>query len=123
VATEGCVQGFPNINGPPRADLAASCTRSAERAFTYVDLYALLENEDTVARLTPHVVVAREEGGKMVYSWIQLRESCRFYFIADGKEIVASACSSPEHLLEISNVVLLLLAVSAIRSVTLHVKV
>jgi hypothetical protein len=41
---------------------------SSEKAFTYADLYAMLENGETVAWLTPHAAVAREEGrGK--YCW------------------------------------------------------
>jgi hypothetical protein len=81
-------------------------------------LYALLGNKDTVAWLTPHAFVARC-GEKVVASWIQLNGSHHFYFIADGKHIVALA-RSPEHLLEICNVVLRVLAVSVVHPVTLE---
>jgi hypothetical protein len=36
----------------------------------------ITQNEDTVAWLTPHAAVAREDGG-VVYSWGQLDASCR----------------------------------------------
>jgi hypothetical protein len=35
---------------------------SAERAFTYADLYAMIEDGKTVAWLTPHTAVVREDG-------------------------------------------------------------
>jgi hypothetical protein len=89
-----------------------------ERAITYADLYAMLGNRNTVAWLTPHAVVARVgERGELF--WRQLDESCRFYFSADGKQLVALA-RSPEHLMEICDVVLRLLAASVVHSVILH---
>jgi hypothetical protein len=91
---------------------------SAERAFTYADLYATLENGNTVVWLTPHAAVALKDG-RAKYSWEQLDGSCHFPFDADGKEIAALA-RSPEHLLEICDVVLRLLAASVIHSVILH---
>jgi hypothetical protein len=98
-------------------DVSSEELLSAERAFTYADLYALLRNGDTVAWLTPHAVVARRDGRAMDY-WNQLDNSCRLCFNADGKEKIALA-HSPEHLLEICDVVLRLLAVSVVHSVTL----
>jgi hypothetical protein len=91
---------------------------SAERAFTYADLYAMVGNEDTVAWLTPHASVARA-GGRGEYFSSQLDESCRFYFSADGKQLGALA-RSPEYLLEICNVIFRLLAASVVHSVILH---
>ena len=91
---------------------------SAERAFTYTDLYAMLGNGETVAWLTPHAAVALE-GERVHQSWWQLDEPCRFNFNADGKAIVALA-NSPEHLLEISDIVLRLLAASVVYSVILN---
>ena len=88
---------------------------SAERGFTYADLYDMLGNEDTVLWLTPHAAVARDDG-RVVRSWRQVDESCRFYVHVDGINIVALA-RSPEHLLEICDVVLRLLAVSVVHSV------
>jgi hypothetical protein len=69
---------------------------SAERAFAYADLYAILGSENTVLWLTPYAAVARC-GESVVYCWEQLNESCRFCFSADGKDIVALA-RSPDHL-------------------------
>jgi hypothetical protein len=98
-------------------DVSTEELLSAERAFTYADLYATLGHEDTVAWLTPHAAVARaSRGGE--YSWGQLDESCMFSIFADGKQIVASARST-EHLLEICDVVVRLLAASVVHSVVL----
>jgi hypothetical protein len=82
-----------------------------QRGFTYADLYAMLRNEDTIAWLTPHAAVARTS----TTDWGQ---SCRFRFSADDKDIEALA-NSPEHLLEICDVVLRLLAASDVHSVHL----
>jgi hypothetical protein len=84
-------------------DVSTEELLSAERAFTYADLFAMLGNLETVAWLTPHAAVVCEGG--------QLVEACHFCFSADGKAIVAMA-RSPEHLLEICDVVLRLLAAS-----------
>jgi hypothetical protein len=69
--------------------------------------------------LTPHAAVARE-GHLAIDAWDQLdetsHETCCFYFSADGEEINALA-RSPEHLLEICDVVLRLLAASVVHSV------
>jgi hypothetical protein len=86
---------------------------SAERAFTYADLYAMLGDGETMARLTPHAVVMRPDG-----TWMDHERECRFRFRVDGKEIYASA-RSPEHLLHICDVVLRLLAASVVYSVIL----
>jgi hypothetical protein len=90
---------------------------SAERAFAFADLYATLGDGNTVARLTPHAAVVRD-CGRAMYAWHPLDESYRFCFNADGEDIIALA-SSPEHLLEICDVVLRLLAASVVRSVHL----
>mgnify|MGYP000694934881 CR=1 FL=1 len=89
---------------------------SAERAFTYMDLYAMLANESAAVWLTPHAAIALEEGS-MATSWGQLDESCRFRFKADGQTMIALAFST-EHLLEICAVVLRLLAASVVHSVS-----
>jgi hypothetical protein len=91
---------------------------SADRAFTYADLRGMLNNLDTVAWLTPHAAVSREIGSGFSY-WDDFNETFRFCFNADGNKIVASA-RSHEHLLEICNVVLRLLAASVVRSVILQ---
>jgi hypothetical protein len=67
--------------------------------------------------LTPHAAVARGDG-LAVLTWEQLDESYYFSFNADGKDIIALARSS-EHLLEICDVVLRLLAGSVVQSVCL----
>jgi hypothetical protein len=113
-------QGHNVVFGsPPELNLDVSTQEllSAERAFTYVDLYAFLGNGATIAWLTPHAVVVRENGKGMCY-WMQMDHKCRFSFNVDGKQIYALA-RSPEHLLEISDVVLRLLAASAVHSVIL----
>jgi hypothetical protein len=92
---------------------------SAERAFKYADLDALLGNGDTVAWLTPHATVSRDYG-RAVDAWLHLDiELCSFNFNADGEDTYAFARST-EHLLEIVDVVLRLLAVSVVHSVSLH---
>jgi hypothetical protein len=92
---------------------------SAERAFTYADLYAILINTNTVAWLTPYTAVFRGNES-LVSFWNQLdHESCKFCFKADGKDIYAFARST-EHLVEIVDVVLRLLAVSAVHSLILN---
>jgi hypothetical protein len=106
-------------------DVSTDAFLSAESGFTFADLHAMLGNDYTAAWsapttqsltwLTPHASVARE-GGILVQSW----GSCCFNFNADGKEIVVLA-RSPEHLLEICDVVLRLLAASVVHSVILHI--
>jgi hypothetical protein len=89
---------------------------SAERAFTYVDLYAMLGNGDTVLRLTPHAFSIQRTCGIANTTYISefVGDDCN----ADGKAICAVAGSS-EELLEICDVVLQLLAASAVRTVEL----
>jgi hypothetical protein len=108
------------FSGPPEwlqelnLDVSTEALVSAERAFTYADLYAMLENGETVAWLTPHASVVRAGDGS---SCLQSEYKCLFN--ADDKQVVASA-RSPEHLLEICDVILRLLAVSVVHSVILH---
>jgi hypothetical protein len=98
-------------------DVSTEELLTAERAFTYADLYAMLGNKDTVAWLTTHVAVARKSGSAM-YAWHQLDETCHFRFTVDGTDIIAFALSI-EHLLEICDIILRLLAVSVVHSVNL----
>jgi hypothetical protein len=74
----------------------------------------MLGNEDQIAWLIPHAAVVRDHG-EAAHHWGQLDESCGFRFSADGEDIVV-VDRSPEHLLEISDVVLRLLAVSVVHS-------
>jgi hypothetical protein len=90
---------------------------SAERAFTYADLYAMLGNQNTLAWLTPNATVARGCGQAMI-AWAQLYESYRFFFNVDDIDIIAVALSQ-ESLLEICDIVVRLLAVSVVHSVKL----
>jgi hypothetical protein len=103
-------------------DISTDEFLSAGRAFTYGDLHAMLENEDTLAWLTPHAAVARD-GGLAVIAWEQQLDqelSC-FYFSVDGEGLVGCLmASSPEYLLEICDVVLRLLAVSLVQSLRLN---
>jgi hypothetical protein len=91
---------------------------SAERGFTYADLYATLGNEATLAWLTPHAAVTRDNGSVSHYWGRQRNASRNFRFNADGENIYALALS-PEHSLEICDVVLRLLAASVVHSVIL----
>jgi hypothetical protein len=43
-------------------DVSTEELLSAERAFTYADLYAMLGNRNTIAWLTPHAAVVRGVG-------------------------------------------------------------
>jgi hypothetical protein len=92
---------------------------SAERAFTYADLYAMLGNQNEVLWLTPHAAVVPEGGKGLEYCLRSGDQPWRFTFSADGKDIVAMA-SSFEHSLEISDVVIRLLAASVVDSA--HIK-
>jgi hypothetical protein len=107
----------PGVLQELNLDVSTEEFLSTERAFAYADLYAMLEG-DTVVWLTPHAAVARA-GRKVVNYWGELEGSCRFCFSADEKCRVALA-RSPEHLLEICDVVLRLLAASVVHSVILH---
>jgi hypothetical protein len=95
-------------------DVSTEELLSSERAFTYADLYAMLGNRDTVVWLTPYTAVTLEAETGVVYFW----GSCRLCFSVDGTDIIALA-RSPEHLLEICDIVLRLLAVSVIHSISL----
>jgi hypothetical protein len=101
-----------NLDVPPEELL------SAERAFTYTDLFAILGRlgeENTVAWLTPYAYVVRDN--ERVESWVHLLDgSYRFCFGADDKDIFVSA-RSHEHLVEICDVIVRLLAASVVQSV------
>jgi hypothetical protein len=92
-----------------------------ERAFTYADMYAMIENGHRIAWLTAHAAVVRvgDAHGRSVYNWEELDALDCFCFNVDGKEVVALARSS-EALSEICNVVLLLLAASVVHLVVLE---
>jgi hypothetical protein len=92
---------------------------SAEWAFTYADLYAMLGNGETIAWLTPPPAYVMRAQRKAEDSGYYLAGGARqFRFTADGKETIAFA-RSPELLLEICDVVTRLLAASVVHSVSL----
>jgi hypothetical protein len=99
-------------------DVSTEELLSAERAFTYTDLLAILRRlgeENTVLWLTPYAYVVRDN--ERVDSWVhQLDGSYRFCFSADDKDIFVLA-RFHEHLVEICDVVVRLLAASVVRSV------
>jgi hypothetical protein len=99
-------------------DLSTEELLSAERGFTYADLYAMLESGEKVAWLTPRATIMRPDGISEGYVNILADGYYRFGFTADDKQVVVVARSS-EHLLEICDAVLRLLAVSVIHSVVL----
>jgi hypothetical protein len=94
-------------------DVSTEELLSADSAFAYADLYAMLESGNAVLWLTPHAAVVRL-AGRVEYSWWQ----CRFFFSADGKGMVALS-HFPEHLLKICDVLLRVLAASVVHSVIL----
>jgi hypothetical protein len=90
---------------------------SAERAFTYADVYAILGNQNAVVWLTPHafIVLANERGDKCSFN---LQDDYRLRFNVDGKYIHVLAHFS-EAYSEIANIVFRLLAASVVHSVIL----
>lgn len=78
--------GFRGPRGELREvdlDVSTADLLSAETAFTYVTLFAMLGNECLVIWLTPHAAVM-SANGRGVSSSMLLDGSCRFYFSADG---------------------------------------
>jgi hypothetical protein len=103
-------------------DISTDDFLSAERAFTYADLYAMLEYRNTVLWLTPHAIVVRCDG-RWVFSKVLLDQFCRICFNADGQNMIAWGRHdgrSPEHTSEICDVVLRLSAASVVHSVDLQ---
>jgi hypothetical protein len=122
--SRGYLEGFrghyPDLLQELNLDVSTEELLSAERAFTYADLYAMLRYEDTVLWLTSQAAVARIPVERdMVYYWRELDELYHICIHADGKDIVGLA-RSPEHLLEICNVIVRLLAASVVHSVILN---
>jgi hypothetical protein len=124
VESQGGLEEYegPNPQLPRERNLDVSTEEllSAERAFTFANLYAMLGNGDTIAWLTPHAAVVRKYGtGTAFNAWGQLDETCGFCCSVDGEDIVALA-RSLEHLLEIGDIVLRLLSVSVVHSVDIE---
>jgi hypothetical protein len=82
-------------------DISTEEFLSAERAFTYADLYAFLGNQQTVLWMTPHAAVAREGEIGNIYSYLYVY---RFTFNVNGQSMCALT-RSPEAYSEIVNVV------------------
>jgi hypothetical protein len=99
-------------------DVSIEAFLSAEKAFTYADLYAILENDYTVAWLIPDTIIGWDSGRSVRDdSRGRLDESCpSFCFEVDEKRIYAVARSS-EKLLEICDVLFRLLAAGVVRSI------
>jgi hypothetical protein len=108
-------ENFKELN----LDVSPQELLSAERGFTYAHLYALVENEDTVAWLTPHVTIVRPDGRAEEYVRTLTCGNCKFGFNVDDNFIIVTALSR-EHLLEICNVILRLVAASVVHSVILQ---
>jgi hypothetical protein len=108
-------EGLQELN----LDVSTEELLSAERAFTYADVYAMLGNGETTAWLTPHAAVAREYGDGD-QSWRMHPHSYRFFFNTDDDNPIAALALSEEHLSEICDVILRLLAASAVHSVILR---
>jgi hypothetical protein len=117
LASQGHLEDWDDSNPLQEFNLNVSTEEllSTERAFTYADLYAMLGNEVTVAWLTPHASVVRDHG-EAVNAWLQVDVIYCFTFSVDVKDLVVFALSF-EHLLEICDVILRLLAVSVVDSV------
>jgi hypothetical protein len=110
-------RGLPGGLRELNLDVSTEAFLSAERAFAYADLYAMLANENVVVWLTPYAAVMPNMGRGIDY-WKVLDGSCHIYVKADGKGMFGLA-RSPEHLSDICNVVLRLLAASVVQSVCL----
>jgi hypothetical protein len=109
---------FEEFRSPPiqelnLEDVSVEELLSTERASSYGNFYAMLENKDTVAWLTPRAAVARQDE-TVVYS-----SPCLLSFNTDNDKYIIALARYPEHLLEICDVVLRLLAVSIVHSVIL----
>jgi hypothetical protein len=121
------LDGHEEIKGHPdglqefNLDVSTEELLSAERAFTYADLYTMLGNRNKIAWLTPHAAVMRRGWMASVFSFTEYfmgDDHYRFNCNVSDKHISVVASSSKE-LLEICDVVLRLLAASVVRSVIL----
>jgi hypothetical protein len=87
---------------------------SAQRTFTYADLHDMVANDNAVVWLTPNAAVV---GGhnRAINPWMLLDGARCICFKADGKVLFGWARSA-EHLSEICDVVLRVLAASVVHS-------
>jgi hypothetical protein len=93
------LERLPELN----LDVSTEEFLSANRGFTYADLYAMLKDRDAIAWLTPHAAVVSERARARDY-WDCLEEDYAFYFRANGETIVGLARSA-EALGQICNVI------------------
>jgi hypothetical protein len=90
---------------------------SAERGFTYADLYAMMANGDTNIWLTPHAAIVSTDRIGTLY-WNDYYNEYHIRFTVDGREMAAWAHSS-EAIIEICDIVIRLVAASIVHSVIL----
>jgi hypothetical protein len=109
----GDISGHSKLFQELHLDVSTEELLSAERAFTYANLHAVLGSSKTFAWLTPHSAVARGGGRGKMFS-----NRYRLTFKADGEVILALA-DSPERLLEICDVITRLMAASVVHSIKL----
>jgi hypothetical protein len=113
-----CTRCLPQFDGRSHLlqelnlDVSIEELLSAERAFTYADLYAMLGNRNPVAWLTPHAAVVRTCGTEYHLCSSYLQDGYRFSFNVDGKFIFVVARSSAA-ISEIVDVISRLLVASA----------
>jgi hypothetical protein len=92
---EGLRYLYPNIVRELNLDVSTQELLNAERAFTYVDVYAMLGNGETVVWLTPHASVVRtNNGGGLLRPGYLDDEDFMFRVNVDGKDIHALSQSS-----------------------------
>jgi hypothetical protein len=97
-------------------DVSTEELLSAERAFTFADLYAMIENENAVLWLTPYAAVVRSNG-RSHRDFKSLEADDTFKISVDGKEIYGVALTSEDSSV-ICDVVLRLLAANVVHSVS-----
>jgi hypothetical protein len=85
-------------------DVSTEELLSAERAFTYADLCTMLENEDTIAWLTPQAFVVRSDGRATSLHSSLRSNYYTFQLNVDSQKLTAMALS-PDALLAIVDVV------------------
>jgi hypothetical protein len=113
-------QDFENIK-ELKLDVSAQELLSAERGFTYADMYAMLGNGATIAWFTPNASIVRAHGRALNYAVLPLQGVYRSGVTANGKAIVVLG-SSMEAVSEICDVVLRLLVVSTVHSVRVSIR-
>jgi hypothetical protein len=86
-------RGHPEPFQELNLDVSTEELLSAERAFTYADLHAMLGKKDTIAWLSPHAAVVREHDTAPVKKSI-LENEIIVSFNVNGKKLSAVALSS-----------------------------